>query len=515
MSRWTITLTGVLLAGLCLAVPGQAAPSPYEELAAKLPADANVLFAADIQALFRSALGAEKHWAAKAESDFRSGVMNTPPTALRVVVGENFDYATLQPRWRVKLNQLSKDCTPERVAQKFGGTVDAVAGLPVIVCPRDHLFVEYKPTLVGEVNGIQRQELARMLRTTGRGNQVTVSPYLKGLLGTVGDSAQIVMAFDLQDVFHSSGLRDKLKDCKTLKDKKVDIAQLTALLEGLQGAQIRMKVTSEINGELRLDFTSSAEPLRGGIGKGLVQEVLEHIGADLDDLDSWQPSIEGNSFILKGKLSPTSARLLLSPVDNRASRQAYMESQTPPAADAKLDAAALATIDYYRNLKDLLADISPGPKTKANSTENRTFYYKQYAQKIESLPILNVDPGMVQFGQALSMTLRNLSRFSTSTKYAYDNALAQYRQDFAMNTVGGYYGGGYGGYGGGGYYGGGWSYSAYAPTAVNVDNFMDVRNMMASTAQNSQAVREQTWQNITNAMQTVRQQIVTKYKVEV
>jgi hypothetical protein len=39
--------------------------------------------------------------------------------------------------------------------------------------------------------------------------------------------------------------------------------------------------------------------------------------------------------------------------------------------------------------------------------------------------------------------------------------------------------------------------------------------MMASTAQSSHAVREQTWQNITNAMQTVRQQIVTKYKVEV
>jgi hypothetical protein len=334
------------------------------------------------------------------------------------------------------------------------------------------------------------------------------------LQGTIDNSTQAVLAFDLEDVFHSSGLRDKLKDCKTLKDRKVDIAQLTATLEGLRGAQIRFKVTSEIHGQLRLDFSTSAEPLRG-IGKGLVTEVLDHIGADLNELDNWEPSIEGNSFVLQGKLSPTAARLLLSPVDNRASRQAYMESQAPPDQTAKLDAQGVATVEYYRALKDLLADISPGPKTKANSTENRTFYYKQYAQKIESLPILNVDPGMIQFGQQLSATLRNLSRFSTQTKYAYENALAQYRQDFAMNTVGGYYGGGYGGYGGGGYYGGGWSYSAYAPTAVNVDNFMDVRNMMATTAQSSHALREQTWQNIEQAMQTVRQQLVTKYKTEV
>jgi hypothetical protein len=514
MSRRTIALTGALLASLCLGSGGRAAPSPFDELAAKLPADINVLFAGDVQALFRTELGAEKRWSAKLENDFRSGLINTPPTALRVMVGESFDYATLQPRWRVKINQLSRDCKPERCAQKFGGSVDTVTGLPVVVCPRDHLFVFYSPTLVGEVNGIQRQDLARLLRTSARAKEPTITPYLKSLQGTIDNSTQAVLAFDLEDVFHSSGLRDKLKDCKTLKDRKVDIAQLTATLEGLRGAQIRFKVTSEIHGQLRLDFSTSAEPLRG-IGKGLVTEVLDHIGANLNELDNWEPAIEGNSFVLQGKLSPTAARLLLSPVDNRASRQAYMESQEQAEPNAKLDAQGIATVEYYRALKDLLADISPGPKTKANSTENRTFYYKQYAQKIESLPILNVDPGMIQFGQALSATLRNLSRFSTQTKYAYENALAQYRTDFATNTVGGYYGGSYGGYGGGGSYGGGWSYSAYAPTAVNVDNFMDVRNMMATTAQSSHALREQTWQNIEQAMQTVRQQLVTKYKTEV
>jgi hypothetical protein len=492
-----------------LAAGAEAAPpSPFEELAAKLPPDANLVMAADIQALFRSEFGTRNRFAAKVESDFRAGLINTPPTALRFVVGEGYDYASLQPRWRIKINQLSKDVLPERVAQKYGGTVDTVAGLRVVVCPRDHLFVSYSPTMIGEVNGIQRQELARVLRSTASSKVATVSPYLKGVLSSVGNSAQVVMAFDLQDVFHSEGLQERLKEAKALKDAKVDIGQLIKTLEGMLGAQIRIKVSSDIDGELRLDFSTSAEPLRG-IGKPLLLEVLERIGADLDELHDWQPSIEGNSFVLRGKLSPTSARLLLSPVDNRSSRQAYIDSQ--PAETPKLDATAVATIEYYRTLKDLLSDVEPGPKSKARSGETRTFYYKQYADKIDSLPILNVDQGMIQFGQNLSITLRNLSRLSTLSKQAYENALAQYRTDFATTSVGGYYGG-YGAYGG---YGGGWSYSGYTGSAVNVDNFNGVRDLIVANGQNAQAMREQTWNNIKQAMQTVRRQLVEKYKMEV
>jgi hypothetical protein len=512
MNCWTRTLTGALVACLFSAEYRAEAASPFEELAVKLPADANVVMAADVQALFRSKLGAERKWAQKVANDFRSGLMNTPPTALRVVVGESFDYATLSPRWRIKINQLSKDCTPERVAQKFGGMVDTVAGMPVVVCPRDHLFTYYGPTLVGEVNGIQRQELARVLRTTTHSTGVTLSPYLKGILGTVGDSAQVVMAFDLQDVFHGSGLLTKCKDCKTLQDAHVDPQVVANTLAALQGAQVRIKVTSDIQGELRLDFSTSAEPLRG-IGKGIVKEVLSHIGAELSDLDSWNPSVEGNTFILRGPLTPASARLILSPVENRASHAAYLEAEGQQTA--KLDAQGIATVEYYRSLKSLLGDIEPGPNNKADSTQKRTFYYKQYADKIDSLPILNVDPKMIQFGQNVSVTLRNLAQLSQSTKYALENAQAQYRTDFATNTYGGYYGGAYGGYGGYGGYAGGWSYSAYAPTAVNVDNFMEVRNMMAATSQTSHAMREQTWVNIKRAMQTVREQLVAKYNTEV
>jgi hypothetical protein len=507
MDRWAIGVTLALLAGEFSAGGRATAASPYEELAAKLPADTNLVMAADLQALLRSELGAEKHWADKAAKDFRSGMINTPPTALRLVVGESFDYATLQTRWRVKVNQLSKDANPDRIAEKFGGSPDVVGGVPVVVCPNDQLFVNYAPTLVGELNGVQRQELARLLRTTARAKTPGFSSYLKGLLGTVGSSAQVVMAFDLEDVFHTSGLQSKLKDSKALKDSKVDVAKLATTLEGLLGVQIRMKVTSEIQGELRLDFSAAPEPMRF-VGKALVLEVLDHVGASLDDLDDWTPSVEGNSFVLRGKLSPTGARLLLSVVDNRASRQAYIESQTQD--HPKLDAKGLATVEYYRSVVAMLEDIEPGA-SKGNSTDKRIMYYKQYAEKIDSLPILNVDPQVLAFGQAVSITLRNLSRAQKSAKTNVTNIMSQYSADFAMNTYsGGYAYGGYGGYGYGGY-----TYSAYTPSAVNVDNWPQIQAMLATNAQSSQAAREQTWVNIKQAKTAMRRYLTDKYKVEV
>jgi hypothetical protein len=508
MKNWTAGLTIAFVAGLTTAAT---AASPFDDLLVKIPGEANVAMAADVQALFRSELGAEKKWQKKVENDFRSGLINTPPTALRFLVGESFDYATLTPRWRIKVNQLSRDCTPERVAQRFGGTIDTVAGLPVNVCPRDQLFVHYSPTLVAEIVGVQRQELARWLRTTtASASSGGLSPYLKRAVESVGGGAQAVMAFDLQDVFHGSGLEEKLRDCKSLEAHKADLAKIVKTLEGLQGAQVRIKVTSEIQGELCLDFANSPECIRP-VGKAMILEALDHIGADLEDMKAWDYAIEGNRFVLRGKLTQVSARLLLSPVDNRASRLAKLDSQAPQQI-AHLDAKGISTVDYYRSVIGLLDDIEPGSQ-KANSTEKRTFYYKQYAEKIDSLPILNVDPQVLQFGQAISITLRNLSRFSSMTKTQYENNLAQYRQGFAMDTYGGYYGGYYGG--GYGNSGGGWAYSTYSPSAVNVDNFMEVRNMMASTAQTSQALREQTWFNIKQAKQVIRKYLVDKYQVEI
>jgi hypothetical protein len=510
MKIWTFAGVVVLVACLPSSWSTKACAGPFDELIAHLPSECNVVMGADVQSLVRSPLGVERKWADKIKQDFQSGMCLTPPTAMRFVIGTSYDYASLQPRWRVKVNKLSVEVTPEKIAQRMGGQVDNVAGVPVVVCPKEHLIVQYSPTMAGEVIGVQRQELARWLRSGLHTREASpLSPYLRQAIEGIAGGTQVVMAFDLEDVFHSEGLQEKLRGCKTVADTKADVNKLVKTLAGLKGARVQMGVTDDIRGEIYLDFAEPPLALQG-VGQKLILEVLQHIGAEIEDLKNWNPAVEGNSFVMRGKLAPASARLLLSPVDNRAGQQAYIDN--PSQRVGTLDNTGMATVQYYRSVIALLQDIEPGATSKANSTDRRTFYYKQYAEKIDSLPILDVDPQVLKYGQAVSITLRNLSGLSRVTKAQYENNMAQYQQGFAMNSYGGYYGG-YGAYGGA--YGGGWSYSTYTPSAVNVDNSMDVRNMMASTAQNSQALREQTWQNIKMANQQIRKYLVDKYKVEV
>ena len=52
-------------------------------------------------------------WSDKVARDFQSGLTDTPPFAVRSLTGESFDYASLQPRWRVKICQLSIEVTAD------------------------------------------------------------------------------------------------------------------------------------------------------------------------------------------------------------------------------------------------------------------------------------------------------------------------------------------------------------------------------------------------------------------
>jgi hypothetical protein len=500
-------MRGTIALALLVSITGvtASAASPFDDLLTRVPPDANVIMVADIPAIQNSPFGAARKLAEKRLRDYRSGLTDIPPTARRAVIAEVFDYATLRPVWRMGIIEVSTPLTPDQVAKRQTGTLDTVGGLPVVVCPKGELFVFFSPTIIGEVTGIQRQELARWLRAGNSRKQPAISDYLRQAAESVGTDAQLVEAFDLDEVFHSAGLQEKLKDSKAVSESGVDASKVVDTLAGLRGAQLRMKMTDAIVGEIRLDFPRPPEVLRS-VGKPLLLEIIGRMGAEIEDVNNWTPRIEGNQFVLRGAITLVNARLMLSPVDFRSTRQAYMEQvDSGTTSELHADPKVRASVDYYRTLTALLEDIEPGKK--ANNTERRTYYYKLYADKIDALPILNVDPDVLQVGAAISVTLRNMSYMSSMSVQQYSNIMAQYQQGFADAAVG------YGGYGPYGY--GGYVYSVPTPSAVNIDNFQQIRGMLATNATNMKAYREQTWVNIKVVLQNLRRKLVEKYQVDI
>jgi hypothetical protein len=487
---------------------GTASCYPYEDLLKGISDRANVIFLVNLQGLQRSSMGRSRNWAEQRRRDYLGGLVHLPPTVSRVVVGEQLDTSSLHPTWRVGLIDLTEPAAPAQLLRRESGIEDKIGGLPVVISPRGRAFVFLSSNLVAEFDTVNRQEIARWLANYNRSTRPTLSKYLEEAAEGVRPGAQITLAMDLGEVFDLEGVRKRLKESKALEDKRVDVEQLAKTIASIRGVKLTLEVDKEIDGEIRLDFTESAEPLRI-VGKELLLDVMNSMGAGLDDLDSWKGSVEDKAYLFRGKLTEHGARMLLSPAAGRTSRTPYADvakGSEPPPPDPK----TIPSQQYFRSVTSLLDELNK--EKKPRNVSQRGYWYEQYASKIESLPILNVDPDLLEFGTAVSSTLRGMANLGKVAKDA--NAMIQANQidNLAVN-VGAttYYGGRYG-YTPGGAAGYGWNWTV--PNTVEVSNYRQVGNLCSRNAAIEKNYREATWKNIAEATQAIRRKMVEKYKVE-
>ena len=78
-----------------------------------------------------------------------------------------------------------------------------------------------------------------------------------------------------------------------------------------------------VDGAIRVDFSESPEIL-SEIGKPMLLEILRRQGAMIDDLNNWQPSIKGNTFYLRGKLSDGGSRRIMSVLDEEVGNYLFL-----------------------------------------------------------------------------------------------------------------------------------------------------------------------------------------------
>ena len=480
-------------AGLLGAFVSPCPAADFSELLRRVPANANAVLLIDADAVHKSPHGTKEGWAKNHERDSLGGADGLPPGVQRLVIAGQINPSTLDADWKVGIAATRTAITPAQLAAAEGGNTDTLAGRQVVLSPRQTYFALLTPQTVGAMHPANRQSFSQWLRSTGE-----LTPYLR--TATSNTSAPIYLALDTTDVFDPPGLRAKLANAKALAGHTAELDKIAQAVAGLKGIRLSVQVAPTLTGELRLD-TEGADAL-SPVAKALVVESLELSGNGIEDLEKWTTRTNGPAVVLSGPLTERGLRQLLSPLLSPA--MTAVQNSAPSGAAGQPSTSgqptAAASQRYYRSVHKLLNEL----KSQKQQTYNHLARaYQNYAQQIDELPLLGVDPELLTYGGQISVTLRNMATMGKAT-LNQNQVMAMQRADTPVQTSGSTtYGNAYWGYG-------------YVPTTTtsNVSNAPQINSLIAQGSANERVMRTQTWSNIDKATAEMRRKMVTKYQVE-
>jgi hypothetical protein len=207
-------------------------------------------------------------------------------------------------------------------------------------------------------------------------------------------------------------------------------------------------------------------------------------------------------------------RRIFSTFDRPAGFQTAPE-KPPEVTMSKEEQTAQATLAYYKSVQKLLKDLK-GRKAGSGGTYTTgsiAQWCTNYGRKLNNLPLLNVDPEMIEYGRQTSQTLTGVAQAlnSGNVQGGIDarNSAPVYNT-FTNTDVYGYG------------YRGGWAWGGTVP--LGTTNSVAVIDPLATTAQrenikanaraeSSRQARE-LFANIDAATADIRAKMVQKYQLE-
>lgn len=383
------------------------ANAQFAGMRARVPADANTLVLINAQKMFGSRIADREGWQARRKAAYDSGISSLPPDATDVLIAGRHDLKFgHEALWELGMMKFSQNQEVIDVAKHYGGTMDEISGHSAVRLPDDHFVLQMGPAFMASYTPANRQDVARWLRQT---NVTVPGGHLAPYLQTAFDYATkvgtpIIMAMDLGGLLSTSEIEERIVKLDSLKGAKLPGAELVSLLQGIQGITLGISIDDSELGAIRVDFADSAEIL-AKVGKPLLLEILKNQGAMIDDFEKWEPSVTGNTFMLRGNLGEEGTRKLMSVMELPASMTHAVQMASSPGSSNEKNDKLLATQQYWNSLNSLMTDLRDDHHFQ--SFGQGAIWYDKYARKIDRLPIMNVDPKLVDFGSTIAATFRN------------------------------------------------------------------------------------------------------------
>jgi hypothetical protein len=130
----------------------------------------------------------------------------------------------------------------------------------------------------------------------------------------------------------------------------------------------------------------------------------------IDDFRDWKADIKGSQISIEGNLTKSGLRQVLSVFEPPAVVVPSKESTDAESTDGKADPkdqAAYASQQYFQTVSKYLDDLRN--KKNVKTIAQYGTWFNNYARKIDQLPLVHVDPELLDYGAFVSERLRDAS----------------------------------------------------------------------------------------------------------
>jgi hypothetical protein len=171
----------------------------------------------------------------------------------------------------------------------------------------------------------------------------------------------------------------------------------------------------------------------------------------IQEFVQWEATVQGKEITLGGPLLHSGRQRIFSLLD------APPELRTPPPASpgetqqTEQKMLALASQQYFKSVKNMLDDLGGKRQSEEFVTWGQVaVWFQKYAARIDQLPVLHVDPDLINWGSHVSDQLRQaqsaMQGIGTQTAYRMATTPNVQAYNVRSTTVAGAGVGPYGGY---------------------------------------------------------------------
>jgi hypothetical protein len=391
---------------LLLLTASSYANADFDHLLSRVPSDANLLMMVDAEAVLTSQLATAENWGKAYATRFGSAPLMLPPSAKQFVMGARLDLATMTPEWEAAATQLKTDVPMSAVARLAQGAEEEIGGIPAVASHRGDYVLKFGDGEFGMMRPADRQRTAQWIREALSATEPNLSAYLAKAAAYPKESGtDIVLAIDLTDAMGLDAIRTAAAASPVLSKSGVDPEAAAKVLAGLEGLTLGVKVSDRAHGSLRVDFASDIEPI-SKVAKDLLLEALEEAGMMIDEFGSWKLQTTRNSFRISGEFTTSGLRRVFDLLELDAS--AIGESGETAGKGVVTEGKTIdpyVTLQYYKGITSYLHDLKMETGAKSYYTIAR--WFERYADRIDRLPILGVDPELLNYSQQTVGLLRD------------------------------------------------------------------------------------------------------------